>query len=250
MPSVPASKPYGDGSPNNKLDFLGVDGYYLSPTFSTDVYDYTVIAADNTTSVYISASPKASSASIAGAGTVTLKDGLNEFNIVVTAQNGDVRTYHLKIAVSISSGTPTPVLQQPSVAGVTVQGSVLRGLSQRMTASQLTSSITVADGGSVAVKKSDNATTPDYVGTGNIVSVYAADGSLTSQYTVVLYGDANGDGRITSSDLLRIQKSILRMVTLGEAFKEAADANHDGRVTSGDLLRIQKAILGMTTIAQ
>ena len=80
--------------------------------------------------------------------------------------------------------------------------------------------------------------------------IFNEAGELEQSYTLVLYGDANKDGRITSADLLRIQRSILQMTTLDESSKEAADANHDGKVNSADLLRIQKAILGMTEIVQ
>lgn len=53
-------------------------------------------------------------------------------------------------------------------------------------------------------------------------------------------GDANGDGRITSLDLLIIRRHILGMETLTGAYFKAADVNHDGALTQEDIELIQQ----------
>ena len=104
--------------------------------------------------------------------------------------------------------------------------------------------------GSAAVLKADGTAQTGDVGTGNLVQIRNSSGILQSRYTVILYGDANGDGKINSADLLRIQKAILNMTALDAASAEAADANRDGKVSSADLLKIQKYILGRGEISQ
>ena len=72
-----------------------------------------------------------------------------------------------------------------------------------------------------------------------------------AEYTVVLYGDVNGDGKINSVDLLVLQRHILEIQTIDEIFQKAGNINKNGRKpTSVDLLLIQRHILGLQIINQ
>ena len=75
-------------------------------------------------------------------------------------------------------------------------------------------------------------------------------GNGEKTYTIVIYGDNNGDGNIDIVDLLKVQKDILGVNKLNDAYKEAADVNKDGVVDIIDLLKIQKHILGVSKIEQ
>lgn len=84
--------------------------------------------------------------------------------------------------------------------------------------------------------------------TGDKVTINNGESSKT--YTVIIYGDANGDGKINISDLLRVQKIILNQANVSDSYMKAADTNKDGKVTIVDLLRVQKHILGQIQIGQ
>lgn len=43
MPETPCAQPTLSGSPNNKLNGLGVEGFTLTPTFNRDTYSYDLI---------------------------------------------------------------------------------------------------------------------------------------------------------------------------------------------------------------
>lgn len=58
-------------------------------------------------------------------------------------------------------------------------------------------------------------------------------------------GDLNGDGRVTSLDVLKLQRHLLGLETLPADSQAAADMNGDGNITSQDLLLLQKQILGL-----
>ncbi len=115
--------PAGDGNPNNKLSGLSVDGYTITPTFSMDTTEYTLIVDGSSAYVNINASPIDSGATVSGAGNVALNVGANDINIVVRAANGSERTYHIGItrredySGQAAAGSPSPVISGSTDSG-------------------------------------------------------------------------------------------------------------------------------------
>ena len=97
MPETACAKPTGDGSPNNKLSMLAVDGFALTPTFNRDTNVYDLIVNSAVTDVRVDASAYSTSAVISGTGSVSLQSGINEIHVSVKAQNGDVRDYVIRV---------------------------------------------------------------------------------------------------------------------------------------------------------
>ena len=65
---------------------------------------------------------------------------------------------------------------------------------------------------------------------------------------MIIYGDVNGDGRITIEDLVIVKAHIAEVLQLkGDALK-AADINKDGVVDAVDAAYIEYHIQGRTTI--
>lgn len=90
----------------------------------------------------------------------------------------------------------------------------------------------------------------DIVGTGSRILV-KEDGKILRQYNIIVYGDANGDGKINSIDLLVLQRHILGIEEIKPIFKKAGNIGKNGKKpTSVDLLLIQRHILGLQTINQ
>ena len=92
----------------------------------------------------------------------------------------------------------------------------------------------------------------DLVGTGATVYIYdSTTNELLSTYTVVLYGDVNGDGLIDDVD-----KEIITNVATCQATIEnewclmAADTNHDGAVDGFDVIETDLQSLDMHNIEQ
>ncbi len=102
--------------------------------------------------------------------------------------------------------------------------------------------------GATVVDASGKTLTSGSVGTGSKVTVNA--GGTTQSFTVVVYGDTNGDGKIDAIDLLQIRRFMLGTHTLKGAFHSAGDTDRSGAVDAIDLLQVRKNMLGTYKIAQ
>ncbi len=85
-----------EGSPNNKLSSLMVDGVVLEG-FDPEVYDYTISDPYpyEKASVYITYQKSDQQAMVMGAGTRQLESGTHTLEVSVLAQNGDVLVYRI-----------------------------------------------------------------------------------------------------------------------------------------------------------
>lgn len=86
-------------SKDNDLKSLSVEGFEITPEFDKDVTEYSVVVPENTTEITINAEENDSAASVTGAGTQTVTQGTNTFQIVVRAENGSEKTYNLIVEV-------------------------------------------------------------------------------------------------------------------------------------------------------
>ena len=69
-------------------------------------------------------------------------------------------------------------------------------------------------------------------------------------YTILIYGDVNGDGKITASDYMTIKNHIMDIKKLSDQEKLYADANKDGKVTASDYMTIKNHIMDIKKITQ
>ena len=71
------------------------------------------------------------------------------------------------------------------------------------------------------------------------------DGVLADRYVIVVVGDVNGDGLLTSSDYLLLKRHIVVEEALSGAYLKAGDINLDGKVTASDYLLLKQQILDL-----
>ena len=84
-------------SSNNYLSSITIDDYTLNEEFNKETLEYSLSVLNNVDSININATLDDTSANVKGIGTVKLDNKENTFDIVVTAENGDTRTYVLKV---------------------------------------------------------------------------------------------------------------------------------------------------------
>ncbi len=86
-------------SSTNTLKSLSVDGAQLNPKFDKGTTEYSVTMPKNTEKIKINATKEDSKSTVTGTGEKNVSEGMNKFNIVVTAENGYKKTYTINVEV-------------------------------------------------------------------------------------------------------------------------------------------------------
>lgn len=87
-------------SGNNALSALTVSAGTLTPAFDPAVTEYTLSLPQGTEKLTLTATPSDSNATVQGDGELTLQEGENTLSLVVTAENGDTKTYTVTAKVA------------------------------------------------------------------------------------------------------------------------------------------------------
>lgn len=103
MPDYPVTKPSESGTPNDYLAYLSIDDYSLTPSFKSDVMDYSLIVGEDVTSINVSAAAAAGSSNVSGTGNIDLNAGTNRLVISVTSDTGSVRDYNITVVRGTAS---------------------------------------------------------------------------------------------------------------------------------------------------
>ena len=69
--------------------------------------------------------------------------------------------------------------------------------------------------------------------------------SLDAEEPGFLTGDVDGDGVVTSSDAVMIQKYLAGIIDFDDMQKSVADTNGDGKINIFDATRVQKYVAGV-----
>ncbi len=232
-----------NGSPNNWLSSLSVEGYEFSFD-GNKTSGYSIEVPESVSSVNITAKAISSKAKIQGTGKVNLNAGKNNVKIVVTAENGNTKTYNLEIVRSSTNVVP--------LKGITLDKTELtmfNGETKQLTVKYNPSNTT--DNKAVKWTSSDKSiATVDE--NGKVVAIGKGTATITAtvgkftatcKVTVsnkVVVGDIDADGSVTISDALMIFKYKSGEIKLSETALKAADTDKNGKVELADALRIFK----------
>lgn len=86
-------------SSNNNLSSLSVEGATLNPGFNKDTLEYSAEFEPETKIIKVNASKEDDSSTITGTGEISVNDGMNKIEVVVTAENGATKTYVINATV-------------------------------------------------------------------------------------------------------------------------------------------------------
>lgn len=144
--------------------------------------------------------------------------------------------------------TTTDINTVISSSGYKTSGSYFTGVELYSDVSAIISNISSIGADIIVKDAAGNRITSGLIGTGATISV--TNKKETKNYTVVVNGDTNGDGKTSAVDLLHVQKVLLGTFNLNGAYHEAGDTNNDGKISAVDLLQVQKVLLGTYKIEQ
>ena len=134
-----------------------------------------------------------------------------------------------------SDMTFKPVYEAVKLSDITApEGAYWPGLTPGTTVSQL---------GGAAVYSGTTQVTEGLLATG----MTATTGGRT--YTLVVTGDANGDGKVTITDVVALQSHVVGKQTLEGAYAKAGDLNGDGKITITDVVKAARVVVGKDTIS-
>ena len=64
-------------------------------------------------------------------------------------------------------------------------------------------------------------------------------------YTIIVKGDTSGDGKVTSTDVVLLMRSIVGIEELSAPAAAAADVNKDSKHSSTDAVLMRRYIVGL-----
>ncbi len=243
MPAEVCAPPVkSNASPNNWLSSLKINDY----NFGFDAgktSGYSIEVGGTVSSVNISATTVNSKAKVEGVGTVALKEGNNTINIVVSAENGDKRTYTVNITRNIENKIPLKSisLDRTDISMFVGDSSTLKVSFNPSTTTDDTTVKWTSSNTKVATVSNGKITA---TGEGT-TTITAKVGNFTATCKVtvssnIIKGDVDADNTVTIADALMIFKHKSGEVNLSTTAQKAADTDGNGKVELADALRIFK----------
>ena len=225
---------------DSSLSKLSVTSCNLNPSFTSSAYNYTCYVDKKIDNITVNASPTASTSIVKGTVKFDLNKDVTVLEIIVTSAAGTTSTYKITVnKVDEVVLTPDEILAKMQISN---KGGYISGFDLGSDANSFNKLLN-----SVYPKAVSQISENKVLYTGMNIKITSG---ITSNYTVVIYGDNNGDGVIDILDLLKIQKHLLGVNKLKNAYLYASDINKDGNVDIIDLLKIQKHILNVSKIEQ
>jgi hypothetical protein len=175
-------------SDNSYLKSLTVSEGTLSFNKSTTYYK--VVVENSVSSIAIAASPEYSKATVSGTGTKALSIYSNLFNVTVTAENGDKRTYTVEVQRKDENGLAAPPSTNAYLSDLVIDGVAIEFNKETLTYSvevgNLISSLTVTPTLEDPKSTVDVSSTALAVGINTISVTVTAESGATRVYTITV----------------------------------------------------------------
>lgn len=130
------------------------------------------------------------------------------------------------------------------------ENKIIYGLCTRLTRASLRLFIEMS-GGEGMYEVESNGYGMRYIGTGHKINLKLPDGTKTETYTVLIFGDLNGDGIIDASDVAVLSHILANKITRDEIYMLAGDVvNYGDGITQEDVDYLSLVTMGKATLSQ
>ncbi len=157
-----------------------------------------------------------------------------------------------------ATATPTPKVEctvsYNTQKNTTVNKQIVSGIEEGMTVEKFLKGVKVKNcTASVLDKSGQTLKNKDTLKTGDVLSVKQSFGDKKEvyQYTIILYGDVNCDGKINALDYVYIKRHVWNISSLTGVQLVAADVGkRDGAVNALDFVYIKRHVWGISSLTQ
>jgi len=235
------------GNPNNYLKDITINGYTISG-FDMKKQEYNYNVSNVTSNVEIGIGKISNVSSVTGVGNIEIKDAKYTHTITVKAGNGDVRKYVINFTKDESK--PISISDLVNLSGYVSDGTNISGIKVGSKANSLANKMKEA-ASDINIKITDingKEKTEEVLATGDKVSISTVDDSKI--YTVLIYGDVDGNGLVDKLDYLAVLRHYYNYKKYTGVYSVAADVNRDAVVDKLDYLAILRDFYEYAKIEQ
>jgi len=235
------------GNPNNYLSSLTINGVQVFGEASNET-EYNLSYSLATTSLKIEATTVSSKAKITGVGNILLTLEEEIIPIVVTAENGDVRTYNLK--VTRSDEVEMEINEILSLLKLNSKDNYISGFKLGTDISSIINNIIDKEAKAIVsvLDKDGKEKTSGIVATGDKIKIKTTNEE--KEYSVIIYGDVSGDGKIDKVDAAAILRYYYKYTSYEGEFKIAADVSRDNKIDKVDVAAVLRDVYDYASIEQ
>ena len=237
------------GNPNNYLSSLKINDIVLIEN-AVHENNFNVEIDSNITSVEINATSVSNKATVSGTGSVSLTGNTETVPVTVISENGLSRVYTINITRVINEEVVPTNEEILKKAEINNDGTYIYGNEINTDISTILNKIISAYENMVVTSfdKNNGEKNSGIIASGDKIKVKTT--KEEKEYTIVVYGDVNSDGKISSADYISIKNHIMETNKLTDSELKYADANKDGKVNSADYISIKNHIMEVGKITQ
>ena len=227
-------------NPINYLRNLYVNDNLVN-NFNSLVYDYEITIPSYMKKINIKANGVVEGVNISNTGDIEITEDKQIINVVVKALNGNLRTYNIKVNLN----DDYELTLDDTITNIknNIKDDYLYNIK---TLNELKESITNVNSLAVVEITNKDGQSTDALATGTKVKITVAN--EVKEYSIVVNGDAAGDGTISAVDYSLIKNKIMGSVNLNGVYMKAADVNGDGEINAVDYANIKNYIMGNDSV--
>lgn len=230
-------------NPINYLSSLSVNNNLVN-NFNSLVYDYSITIPSYMKTIDISATSVVNGAIISGGGNITIIEDKQVIPIIVKALNGNTLTYNITVNIN-DDYEMTLDDTLTNIKNNIISDNYIYDLTTIDKFKEIilnTNSTAIVEVKNVSGEIIETGT----LKTGDKIKIIVSEES--KELEVVLYGDVDGDGKISAVDYSIVKNYIMGNLNLEDSYKLAADVNNDDSISAVDYSNIKNYIMGNDSV--